>query len=146
MSIPPERRRNLIIWAGFAVVLLGAFSYLPLFANIAITRDIPWVNFLLFVAGAFLLAAGLKRAYGAPDVYRGKITGSILGVVSLLLIGFFSYGVLVLTKVPSPQGVPKPGDPAAPFTLTNTEGAQVALADLLKGRRAALLIFYRGYW
>jgi hypothetical protein len=142
----PKRRRNLIIWAGFAVVLLGAFSYLPLFASIAITRDIPWANFLIFIVGGVLLGVGLKRAYGAPDVYRGRISGSIVGVLSLLLIGFFSYGVVVLTKVPSPQGPPKPGDPAPSFTLANTEGAQVALADLLKERRAALLIFYRGYW
>jgi hypothetical protein len=141
-----KRRRNLIIWAGFAVVLLGAFSYLPLFANIPITRDIPWVNFLLFLAGVILLGTGLKRAYRAPDIYRGRISGSILSVLAVLLIGFFSYGVFVLTKVPPAHGAPKPGDPAAPFTLTNTKGAHISLADLLKGRRAALLIFYRGYW
>jgi hypothetical protein len=146
VSIPTRRRRNLIIWAGFAVVLLGAFSYLPLFANMAITRDIPWANFLLFIAGVVMIAVGLKRAYGAPDAYRGRISGSILGVLSLLSIGLFSYGVFVLTKVPSPQGPPKPGDPAPRFTLANTEGAQVGLADLLKDRRAALLIFYRGSW
>jgi len=141
-----KRRRNLIIWAGFAVVLLGAFSYLPLFANISVTRNIPWANFLLFIAGAVLLVTGLRRAFGAPDLYRGRISGSILGVLSLLLIGFFSYGVFVLTKVPSAQGAPKPGDPAVPFTLVNIQGAQVALSDLLKDRRAALLIFYRGHW
>jgi len=38
------------------------------------------------------------------------------------------------------------GTPAPDFTLRDQDGNPVALADLLSGSKAALLIFYRGYW
>ena len=141
-----KRRPNLLIWTGFAVVLLAFPSYFLFFALFPITRDIPWANFLLFIAGVSLLAVGLMRAYRSPELYRGRISGPILSALALLTVGLFCYGVLVLTKVPSVHGAPKPGDPAAPFALSNAEGTPVRLSDLLQGRRAALLIFYRGYW
>jgi hypothetical protein len=141
-----KRRPNLLIWVGFAVVLLAFPSYFLFFALFPITRDIPWANFLLFIAGASLLAVGLMRAYRSPQLYRGRISGPILSALALLTIGLFSYGMLVLTKLPSVQSTPKPGDSAAPFALSNAEGTPVRLSDLLQGRRAALLIFYRGHW
>jgi cytochrome oxidase Cu insertion factor (SCO1/SenC/PrrC family) len=98
------------------------------------------------VSGA-LLAIGLKHAYGEPDRYRGKISGPILSVLSLLIAGFFVVGVLFLTKqLPSASEAPKAGQPAPAFTLASVDGKQVALADLLKGHRGVFLIFYRGYW
>ena len=141
-----RRRPNLLLWAGFLVVVLGVISYFAVFAAYPITRDIPWANFLIFLAGGGLLAVGLKRAYGSPDQYRGRISGTILGALAAVLIGLFCYGVFVLTKVPVLQGAAKTGDAAPAFTLANSDGVQVRLADLLQGRRAALLIFYRGYW
>ena len=142
----PERRRNLLIWIGFAVVLAGSLSYIPLFALFPITRDIPWVNLLLFAVGLILLGVGLNRAYRIPLVYRGRISGSVLGALGLLMIGLFCYGVFFLTKVPAAQSAPKPGDPAPTFVLSRSDGVQVSLQNLVNGRRAALLIFYRGYW
>ena len=141
-----KRRPNLLIWVGFAVVLLAFPSYFLFFALFPITRDIPWANCLLFIAGASLLAVGLMRAYRSPQLYRGRISGPILSALALLTIGLFCYGVLVLTKLPSVHGALKPGDSAAPFALSNAEGTPVRLSDLLQGRRAALLIFYRGHW
>jgi hypothetical protein len=142
-----KRRRNILIWAGFLIVLAGLVSYVPLFALFAITRDIPWVNYLLFLVGLLLLGFGLKRAFGQPEQYRGKISGSILGVLSLLMVGFFCFGILYLTKqLPASTDAARVGQPAPSFTLANVDGKQVALADLLKGNRGVLLIFYRGYW
>jgi AhpC/TSA family len=142
-----RRRWNLLIWAGFAIVLLGLFSYIPLFAQFPVTRDIPWVNFLLIFAGGCLLALGVKRAFGKPELYRGKVSGSILSVLSLLMFGFFCYGMFYVTRdLPSPSGALRAGQPAPPFTLSNATGQQVALSDLLKSHRAVVLIFYRGYW
>ncbi len=136
-----------MLWAGFAVVVLSVASYVPLFALFPITRDVPWVNYLLFVAGGVLLAVGLKRAYREPDRYRGKIGGPILSVLSLLIAGFFVFGVLYLTKqLPASAEAPRVGQSAPPFTLSSTDGKKVALADLVKGHRGVLLIFYRGYW
>ncbi len=78
-----RRRWNIPIWAGFAVVLLALFSYLPVFSLFPFTRDFPWVNLLLFLAGLCLLALGLNHAFREPKVYRGKVAGSILAVLSL---------------------------------------------------------------
>ena len=135
------------MWAGFAIVVLSVISYIPVFAIFPITRDVPWVNYLLFLAGGALLALGLKRAYGEPERYRGKISGPILSALSLLIAGFFVFGVLYLTKqLPASSEAPHVGQTAPAFTLTDANGKQVSLADLLKGDRGVLLIFYRGYW
>ena len=141
-----KRRWNIPIWAGFAIVVLSVISYIPVFALFPSTRDVPWVNYLLFLTGGVLLALGLKRAYREPDRYRGKISGPILSVLSLLIAGFFVFGVLYLTKLPVSSRAPQVGQPAPLFTLANAEGKQTALADLLKGQRGVILIFYRGYW
>jgi hypothetical protein len=142
-----KRRWNISLWAGFAIVVLSLISYIPVFALFPITRDVPWVNYLLFLAGGVFLALGLKRAYRESDRYRGKISGPILSVLSLLIAGFFVLGVLVLTKqLPASSGAPQVGQSAPQFTLANIDGKQIALADLLKGHRGVILIFYRGYW
>jgi len=38
------------------------------------------------------------------------------------------------------------GQPAPEFALTDTGGKLVTLAQLREGKRAVLLIFYRGFW
>jgi hypothetical protein len=142
-----KRRWNISLWAGFVIVILSVVSYIPVFALFPITRDIPWVNYLLFLVGFVLLGIGLRRAYREPGVYRGKISGPILSTLSLLIGGLFIFGVLVLTKqLPSASGALQVGQPAPLFTLADAAGKQTALADLVKGRRGVVLIFYRGYW
>jgi hypothetical protein len=141
-----KRGWNGFVWVGFAVVLIAAFSFLFLIQFPAM-RDSPWLNLLLFAAGGVLLAIGLKRAFLQPDRYRGKISGVILGLLSLAIFGLFWYGTFVLTAdIPSASGAPRPGMPAPDFTLSDAAAKPVALADLLKKNRAVLLIFYRGYW
>jgi hypothetical protein len=142
-----SRNWNLRIWAGFAIVLLSLVSYLPVFSLFPVTRDFPWVNLLLFLAGIVLLALGLSRAFREPTVYRGKIAGSILAALSLAMIGLFCFGIFFASKdVPAADAALHVGQPAPDFTLAGADGKQVALADLLKRNHAVLLIFYRGYW
>lgn len=141
-----KRSWNIVLWIGFAVVLLAAFSFLYLI-QFPETRDIPWVNLLLFAAGGWLLAVGLKRAYASPERYRGKVSGIILSVLSLAVFGLFCYGTFVITRdIPSAAGAPRTGAAAPDFTLADAAGRPVVLAELLKKNRAVLLIFYRGYW
>jgi len=142
-----HKSRNVALWAGFGIVILGFASYIPLFILFPITRDVPWANYLMLAAGAAFLAIGLKRAYGQPEHHRGKISGPILSVLSLLMIGVFLFGTVYASKqIPSSSGVPQIGQAAPPFVLASAAGRQVSLADLLKGHRGAVLIFYRGYW
>ena len=142
-----KRSHNILLWGGFVLVLLAVGTYIPIFAVFAATRDVPWVNYLLFAAGGMLLALGLRRAFGQPQLYRGKILGSILTGLSVLLFVFFCYVILYAAKaIPASETAVRVGQPAPNFTLANWDGKQVSLTDALKSNRAVVLIFYRGYW
>lgn len=142
-----RRSWNALVWAGFAVAVVAALSYIPIFVRFPATRDFPWVNLLLFLVGGAMLAAGLKRAFGQPERYRGKISGVVLGVLALALCGLFCWGMFVgARRLPSASRAPQRDQQAPDFTLTDASGKPVSLSSLLKSNRAVLLIFYRGYW
>jgi hypothetical protein len=82
-----KRKWNWPIWVGFVVAFGGLFSY-DFFAQFPITRDFPWANLLLFGIGAVLLIVGLFRAFGRPQLYLGKIFGSIFTAITLFLFAF----------------------------------------------------------
>jgi len=104
-----KRRWNWPLWTGFLLALAGLFSY-AVFAQFPITRDFPWANLLLFASGGILLVLGLGRAFGRPQVYRGKMFGPILAVLSLLAFTLFDYGVLYeLRQMPASAGAPRVG-------------------------------------
>jgi hypothetical protein len=141
-----RRRWNWPIWIGFIVVVAGLFSY-GFFLRFPTTRDFPWANLLLFGIGATLLIVGVFRAFGRPQVYRGKIFGSIFTAIALLLVAFFSYEIFyVVRQVPASMGAPRVGQKAPEFTLPDQNDKPVALSDLLSGSKAVVLIFYRGFW
>jgi hypothetical protein len=143
----PRRRHNILLWVGFVLVLLAVFTYIPIFAVFDVTRDIPWANYLLFLAGGVLLALGLRRAFGQPLLYRGNVLGPILTGLSLCLFALFCYGIFYDAKqVPASSDAVRVGQTAPDFTLANWDGKQVSLSDDLKHNRAIVLIFYRGYW
>jgi AhpC/TSA family len=136
---------NWPLWIGFIVAVGGVFSY-ELFAQFPVTRDFPWANLLLFGIGAALLLVGLFRAFGRPQLYRGKIFGSIFMAIAVLFFALFSYEIFyVLKQVPLSAQAPRAGEKAPEFSLPNQDGKQVALADLLSPN-GAVLIFYRGHW
>jgi hypothetical protein len=151
----PRRRWNLSIWAGFLLVVAGFLTY-PFFIQFPATRDVPWVNFALIGAGFVLLVMGLTRAFGQPEIYRGKIFGPILAVLSFLVAGLFGYVVFFeLRDLPASSGAPRVGQKAPEFTLTDQDDRHVSLSDLLSSPaadastakpNAVLLIFYRGFW
>ena len=149
-----RRLWNWQLWAGFLLCLAG-FASFPFFARFPVTRDVPWANILFFAAGGVLLFLGLKRAFGQPQQYRGKIAGPILGTLSLLALGFFCYIVFYMTRqLPAAAGAPHVGQKAPEFVLPDTTNQPVSLASLLStpltGSQASpkgvVLVFYRGYW
>jgi hypothetical protein len=145
-KIDMTRKWNWPIWAGFLVAVGGLVSY-EFFAQFPVTRDFPWANLLLFGIGVALLIVGLFRAFGRPQVYRGKIFGSIFTAIAVLLFAFFSYEIFyVLRQVPLSAQAPHIGQKAPDFMLLNQNEQPVGLGDLLSGSRAVLLIFYRGFW
>ena len=145
-----KRRWNWPIWVGFLVAMAGLFSY-QFFVQFPITRDFPWANLLLFGIGGALLIFGLFRAFGRPQVYRGKIFGSIFAAIAVFCIAFFSYVIFyVLHQVPASAGAPRVGQKAPDFFLLDQDGKPVGLGDLLRGPsgppKGVALIFYRGFW
>jgi hypothetical protein len=84
-----KRKWNWPIWVGFVAAVGGLFSY-DFFAQYPVTHDFAWANLLLFGIGGAVLIFGLFRAFGRPQLYRGKIFGSIFTPIALFLCAFFS--------------------------------------------------------
>lgn len=141
-----KRRWNWAVWIGFVVAVGGLFSY-QFFAQFPITRDFPWANLSLFGIGLALLIVGLFRAFGRPQVYRGKVFGSIFTAIAVLIFAFFSYEIFyALRQVPASTGAPRVGQKAPDFFLLDQNGTPVGFGDLLSNSNGAVLIFYRGFW
>jgi hypothetical protein len=146
MSTIGEKSWNWSLWIGFLFALAGFLSY-TFFAQFPITRDFPWANLLLFAVGGILVVLGLFRAFGKPQVYRGKIFGPVLATLAILMFGLLSYVLFYeLRQVPPSTGAPRVGQKAPEFTLSNQDGKEVSLSDLVGRSKAVALIFYRGFW
>ena len=144
-----KRQWNWRLWLGFLLVFAGAAGYMAIFAWHPITRDFPWVSLLMFAAGIILLVIGLQHAFREPQLYRGKIFGPILALLSAGVIGMFSYGLFYKGhQMPPSKSAPQVAQKAPDFTLPDQDGKPVSLSQLLSGPKAkgAVLIFYRGYW
>jgi hypothetical protein len=141
-----KRSWNWSLWIGFLFALAGFLTY-TFFAQFPVTRDFPWANLLLFGTGGIFLVVGLFRAFGRPQVYRGKIFGPILATLGILMFGLFSYVLFYeLRQVPPSIGAPRVGQKAPEFTLSDQDGKGVSLNDLVSRSKAVALIFYRGFW
>ncbi len=153
-----KRRWNLWVWTGFLVTLVAMASYFLFFYRFPVTRDVPWASLIIFAAGGWLLAVGLKRATRQPELYRGKVSGPILSVLSVLVFGLFILFVFHLSKdLPASRGAPQVGQKAPDFTLPDKDGNPVTFSALLASpanpgpgspekTNGVILIFYRGYW
>jgi hypothetical protein len=149
------RKFNWQIWAGFLLSIFAFVSFFLIFVNFPTTRDFPWANLLLFGVAIVLIIFGVGRAF-APDRPRpalSKIVGSALAILSVMILGLFIFSVFVFaTWLPASSGAPQIGHKAPEFSLTDSAGKTVTLADLIatpisgKAPKGVLLIFYRGYW
>lgn len=158
-----KRSWNPRMWIGFVLSLAALVSYPTVFARYPITRDFPWATLLLIALGLFLAASGVALAFRRPEAYRGKISGSIVSVLTVLLVGFFLVEIFFVSRrIPASHGAPQVGETAPDFTLRDSKGNNVTLSSLLNssfrpddqpdtgpasGKTAAVvLVFYRGYW
>ena len=157
------KRFNWQIWAGFLLTLIAGLSYPFFFVDFPITRDFPWATLLLFAVALALVVIGLKRAFAAPkSTDQGarrstfsKIVASGLAALSVAFIGLFLFSTLIMARwLPPSSGAPRVGQKAPDFTLSDSTGKQVSLAELASSpiagqttpTKGVLLIFYRGYW
>ena len=158
-----KRSWNASVWLGLVVVLAGVASYPLIFIRYPVTRDVPWASLLIMALGLVMLAVGISRAFRQPDAYRGKIFGSVLGVLAAAVVAFFCYGVFYATRqLPASHGAPQVGQIAPDFTLPDSKNNPVTLSAIVDSpfapngssaptsgaekTAATVLIFYRGYW
>jgi len=165
------RQRNWMPWLGLLLAVMLVFSNL-LFLVVPAPRAILWLTVALGIAALACAAVGIMRVYRQPQVYRGKVSSLILGVLSLLICGLFAFASLRSRELPASAAAPQVGQKAPDFTLADTSGNKVSLGQLLgkadsstvasannsagqaipaslstaTPTKAVLLIFYRGYW
>jgi hypothetical protein len=101
-------------------------------------------------------ARGKQGRPGRPKRYGGKVSATVLGGLSLLIFAvFLTYNFYVSAQLPPANAAPRAGQKAPEFTLPDSSGRRVKLAELLaptpmgsegQVKPWVLLIFYRGYW
>ena len=135
-----KSRFNWQLWGGLLLTVFAILSYFMFFSRFAVTRDVPWVPFLLFLGAIALLVTGWRRA-------PRKIVPSIVMVLGLFLAGAFTFMVTVGSKgLPIAGGAPAVGQKAPDFALRDTANREVTLSSLLTQSNGVVLIFYRGHW
>jgi len=154
--IPPgtQRRTNSALCYGLLITLFGVGTEFLYFLRPPppIPHVLPWINLLVPAVGLVYLFIGLARAFGWSAVYSGKIWGSGVTVIALLLVA----GNVALFRhnrdVPKSAGAPRVGQRLPEFTLSDSSGQQTSLSQLfatfagVSQPKAVLLVFYRGYW
>jgi hypothetical protein len=137
---------------GLSLTVLGALSNgLPFIGFPA--AAIPWISLLLSLIGFAFVLLGLWRAFGQSTVYKGKLSGSIAAVFSVLFLAgtiVFFWGARHIPV--ESTAAPHVGERVPDFTLPDSTGHSVSLTQLFSGSvgkeppKALLLVFYRGYW
>ncbi len=144
---------NWPLWAGFLLSLVAFLSYPALFIRFPVTRNFPWANLILAAIALVALFIGIRKAFAPDRPRRSKVAGVVLPVLGILAMGVFFLTFFVFARMlPPSKGAPQVGQPAPDFTLADSDGKQVSLAELTKApidgkpAKGVLLIFYRGYW
>lgn len=165
------RQRNWAAWLGLLFALAAILSNAGFFLGLPGQRAIPWLGVVLTIAAIVCAVIGVMRAFRQPQVY-GKVSSSILGVISLLICGLVAFASFHSRDLPSSAAAPQVGQKVPDFTLADTQGIQHSLDELLDRapgslaqgspppilspqnaqylsyvhHKAVLLVFYRGYW
>ncbi|HHT9120542.1 MAG TPA: hypothetical protein ACFYD3_08395 [Candidatus Hypogeohydataceae bacterium YC41] len=118
------------------MALIGAASYF-VFLGIPWARNTALPN-LLILAGAV--------AWAVYNVTRERSAWTLAPLVLTILISLgFVYVRFVYARLPAAEVKVAVGQPALDFTLPDHEGKPFTLSSL-KGRYAAVIVFYRGVW
>ena len=129
------RQRNWAPWFGLLLALVAMLSNAGFFLGFPGQRAIPWLSVALAIAALVCAAVGIMRAFRQQQVYSGKVSSSILGVLSLLICGLVAIAAVTSRALPSSSAAPQVGQKVPDFTLADTSGNKVSLDQLLgKGK------------
>src|SRR5689334_10441170 len=126
-----SRQRNWAPWLGLLFALVALLSNAGFFLGLPGQRAIPWLSVALAIAALVCASVGIMRAFRQPQVYSGKISSSILGVLSLLICGLVAIAAVTSRALPTAAGAPQVGQKVPNFTLADTNGIQFSLDELL---------------
>jgi AhpC/TSA family len=149
-----DRLPNRMPWLALLLALLAVGLNIGFFIAFPAQRALPWLSLFCGLAALFLSAIGARRAFGQSHLYRGKISSSIIAVLSIAVCALLALGWFEARSLPSTSAAPQVGQKAPDFTLPDTQGTNVSLTQLLQhgsagsgaAPKAVLLVFYRGYW
>jgi hypothetical protein len=154
ISPAAQRRTNSALWYGLFITLAGIATQFFYFLRLPppVPHALPWINLLLPAIGLIYVVIGLARAFNQSAVYGGKIWGSVLTVIALLLVAGNAFLFRQTRAVPNSTGAPQVGQHPPEFTLPDSSGELTSLSQLFAASadssppKAVLLVFYRGYW
>lgn len=149
-----QRRTNSSLWYGLLITSAGIATHFLYFLRLPppVPHTLPWINLLLPVIGLIYVVIGLARAFNQSAVYGGKIWGSVLTVIALLLVAGDAFLFRQTRAVPKSAGAPQVGQHLPEFTLPDSSRELTSLSQLFAASadssppKAVLLVFYRGYW
>jgi len=151
MPDPNQKRTNSALWLGLLITVLGPLSNFLYYSKIP-AAVLPWINLAIPAIGLLLVLIGVVRALRQPQLYRGKILGSIFTVLATLLFAGSVWLFIHVRDVPRSAGAPQIGQRVPDFSLPDSTNQPVSLAQLFSAApgtaqpKALLLVFYRGDW
>ena len=125
-----ERRRNGALWLGLLLAVLGPLGNGLTFVGFP-AGTVPWISLVLPVMGVGLVFFGSWRAFKQSAIYKGKISSTVLAVLSVLLLVLsvaFFWGARHIP--PRSAGAPALGQHVPDFTLPDSSGKSVSLTQL----------------
>jgi hypothetical protein len=137
MAETMTRQRNWAPWFGLLLALVAMLSNAGFFLGLPGQRAIPWLSVALAIGALVCATVGIMRAFRQQQVYGGKVSSSILGVLSLLICGLVAIAAVTSRALPSSAAAPQVGQKVPDFTLADTNGNKVSLDQLLGKTDAA---------
>src|SRR5437660_906552 len=120
-----ERQPNRMPWLALLLALLAIGLNIGFFVGFPAQRALPWLSLLCGVAALFLSAIAARRAYSQPQLYKGKISSSIVAFLVILVCAFLGFATFEARSLPSTAAAPQVGQEAPEFTLPDTQGNKV---------------------
>lgn len=128
---PSARQRNWAAWLGLLFAFAAVVSNAGLFLGPPAPRLIVWLGVVLTIAAIVCAVIGIMRASRQPQVYGGKVSGFVLGVLSLLICGLVAVAFVTSRALPGASNAPQVGQKVPDFTLADTHDNKVSLDQLL---------------
>src|ERR1043166_5924919 len=131
LSHQTPRQRNWAAWLGFLFAFAAVVSNAGLFLGPPAPRLIVWLGVVFTVAAIVCAVIGIMRASRQPQLYGGKASSFVLGVLSLLICALVASERITSRALPAATNAPQVGQRVPDFTLADTNGNKVSLDQLL---------------